>query len=297
MDNKKFEELKSHYESLEQKYASGRKYPDKATVQSAIQLMNDVLSQKKDNTALIGRILKLEDDLFESKEGLQKVEDFFKSQVGIFDAAAKMELDLRNELDYLSQEPEANAALNKIRLIVIVQNGAWDKQIPELNTLMATVREGHDRLLAAKREEILDIVRQCMGAIHEASRGDVKLNTIVQMADNFYSQKREQIKDLQNLALLDGLIPPMIQYKDAKVKGLEEHFAPQKPQEKQPFEVRDRGGDGREATPKKVIKQYNRQIVFPAKRLESEADIDAYVEMIRGQLKQYLENCDGIQLQ
>ena len=48
--------------------------------------------------------------------------------------------------------------------------------------------------------------------------------------------------------------------------------------------------------PKKIIKQYNRQIVFPAKRLESETDVDAYVEKIRDQLKQLLKNCDGIQL-
>ncbi len=48
--------------------------------------------------------------------------------------------------------------------------------------------------------------------------------------------------------------------------------------------------------PKKIIKTYNRQIIFPAKRLESEADIDNYVEKIRDQLKQLLKNCDGIQL-
>ena len=39
-----------------------------------------------------------------------------------------------------------------------------------------------------------------------------------------------------------------------------------------------------------------RVYTFPAKRLESEADIDTYVEKIRDQLKQLLKNCDGIQL-
>ena len=90
------------------------------------------------------------------KEDLQDVETFFKNQVQIFDAAAQMEEDLRNELDYLSHEPEANAALNKIRLVVAVQGGFSYKKIPELNGLMATVREGHDRLLEFKREELND---------------------------------------------------------------------------------------------------------------------------------------------
>lgn len=48
--------------------------------------------------------------------------------------------------------------------------------------------------------------------------------------------------------------------------------------------------------PKKLIRPYNRQIIFPAKRLESEAQIDDYVEKVRAQLKQLLKNCDGIQL-
>lgn len=48
--------------------------------------------------------------------------------------------------------------------------------------------------------------------------------------------------------------------------------------------------------PKKVIKSLNRQVVFPARRLESEADVDEYVEKMRIQLKQLMKNCDGIQL-
>ena len=47
---------------------------------------------------------------------------------------------------------------------------------------------------------------------------------------------------------------------------------------------------------KKIIKSFNRSIVFQAKQLESEADVDAYVEQMRIQLKQLLKGCDGIQL-
>ena len=295
---RKFEEQKEHYEALNAKYDNGRKYPDRAKVQKAIQLTTDVLSQKKDNIALIDRVLKREDELFDSKEALQEVEDFFKTKVQIFDAAAQMEQDLRNELDYLSHEPEANAALNKIRLMVVVQGGFSYKKIPELNDLMATVREGHDRLLAAKREEVGDIVTQCMGAIHQVANGDFKAKDIVAKADDYYGQKRQQVKDLRSLALLDGLIPPMLQYKDTTVEVLEVLLAPPAPP-KPPVE-RQGGGTGPAPVtppqPKKIIKQYNRQIVFPAKRLESETDVDAYVEKIRDQLKQLLKNCDGIQL-
>ena len=291
---KKFEEQKAHYETLEQKYSSGRKYPDRGKVSDAIRLMTDILSQRKDNIALIDRVLKQEDKLFDTKEDLQDVETFFKNQVQIFDAAAQMEEDLRNELDYLSHEPEANAALNKIRLVVAIQGGFSYKKIPELNGLMATVREGHDRLLEFKREELNDVIVQCMGAIHQASKGDFKARDLIDKADTYFSQQKEKVRSYQSLALLDGLIPPMLQYKDSMVGKIETALEPPKPVEP-PKPPVSNGGTVPPA-PKKIIRPYNRSIIFPAKRLETTEDVDTYVEQMRKQLMKLLENCDGIQL-
>ena len=73
----KFNDQKTHYEELNQRYA-GHKYPDHALIASAIQLMDDVLSQQKDNIALVDRLVSDEDKLMDSKEDLQPVEGFFK---------------------------------------------------------------------------------------------------------------------------------------------------------------------------------------------------------------------------
>ena len=181
--------------------------------------------------------------------------------------------------------------MNKIRLMVEVQGGFSYKKIPELNGLMATVREGHDRLLATKRAEVGDIVAQCMGAIHQTANGDFKAKDTVAKADEYYAQKRRQVGELHSLALLDGLIPPMLQYKDTTVERLEVLLSPPAPP-KPPVTPKPPAAP----TPKKIIKQYNRQIVFPAKRLETPEEVDIYVEKIRDQLKQLLKNCDGIQL-
>lgn len=287
----KFGEQSDHYKELYQHYlTSKRNYPDRDKVSQAMQLMADILSQRKDNIALFDRILKREDALFDSKDALLNVENFFQNQVRTFDAAARMEEELRNDLDYLSQETEANEALNKIRLITSVQGGFNYRKIPELNTLMATVKAGHDRLLAAKREELMDIVSQCMAAIHQAAGSNYDARAVVDKADGYFSQKTGQIKSCQVLALLDGLVPPMLLYKDHTCGMLEALLAPPQP-------TKNEDGDKpMPPKPKKVIKAYQRAIVFPAKSLESEAEIDAYVEQMRRQLKQLLKGCDGIQL-
>ena len=48
--------------------------------------------------------------------------------------------------------------------------------------------------------------------------------------------------------------------------------------------------------PKKIIKPVARQQLFPAKILTSDEEIDAYVENIRKQMKQYLQGSDGIKI-
>ena len=292
----RFTRQKAHYEELNARYDGGKKYPDRPLVQKAITLMDDVLYQQKDNIALIERVIKKQDDLFDNKEQMQRVEGFFKNQVTVFDAAVKLERDLSHELEYLSHEPEANTALNQIRLICVLGTGGkFDyKRIPELNGLMDKVHEGHDKLLAAKREELLEIVRQCMEAIHTSGMGG-EFKNIISVADNFYDQKKQQIADLRSLALLDGLLPPMLQYKDDTVDKLEMAKRPPVTPPKPPVDNKP----SRTVTPpapKKVYKSLNRSIVFPAKRLESEAEIDDYVEKMRESLKQLLKNCDGIHL-
>jgi hypothetical protein len=96
------------------------------------------------------------------------------------------------------------------------------------------------------------------------------------------------------LALLDGLIPPMLQQKDSACSRIETLTKPAP----KPVTPPHTGGVAETPKPyaKKIIKAYNRQIVFPTKRLETEADVDAYVEMVRGQLKTLMKNCDGIEL-
>lgn len=287
----KFTELKDHYVELKGRY-EGHKYPDQSLVAASIEQMDRVLSQRKDNIALIDAILKEEDNLFDNKEKMQRVEGFFKNQVQVFDAAVKMEDDLRNDLHYLSKETEANDALNQIRLITVVENDPKNiyRKIPELNGLMEKVREGHGRLLDSKRAELLEIVRQCMAEVHTLSDGNVDCAELVRKADTYFDQQKKKISELQSLALLDGLVPQIWSYKDDICDRIETAKQPPKPAPKKQPDTPAK------PAPKKVIKNVYRQMAFPAKTLESQEDIDAYVERMRSYLTAMMKDCDGIKL-
>lgn len=289
----KFSGLQKHYEELLARY-DGHKYPDKLVVSQAIIVVKDVLSQQKDNVALIERVLQREDALYDAQEAMQNVESFFKNQVAVFDAAVKYENDLKNDLDYIRKDEEANNALNTIRLITLIPaNGKYNyKRIPELNDLIKNVKASHDQMLEAKREELRIIVQQCMGEIHTAANGESDVKGIVEKADTYYSQQKEKIAAATSLALMEGYPIPMWNYRDDTVSKIEFTLRPpvpaepSKPDNKQPVKP----------VPKKTYKPIFRQSLLKATKLESEEEIDAYVDKLRDQLKQLIKGVDGIDL-
>ena len=74
-----FEEKQKHYEALLETYQQA-KYPEREVVETARSLVADVLSQRKDNVALLSRMVQKQDDLLDSMEDMEDIELFFKSQ-------------------------------------------------------------------------------------------------------------------------------------------------------------------------------------------------------------------------
>lgn len=288
-----FEKLEEYYNKLSEKY-NDHKYPDYPAVRNAIRVVRDVLSQKSDNIALIDKIVSSEDMLYNMQDHLKNVESFFKTQVSIFDNAASFVDGLKNDLDYISHDPEAEHALNQMRLIThIIEGKEYDyKRIPELNELKIIVEKSHNAMLEEKKEDLYEVVRSCLEAIHENAKVNEETKIISERADNFFSQKKEQIAAEKSLALLDGLSVPMWNYKDQATMAIESAM-----KSKVTLTVKStETDDGKKPAKKEFIRKIARQQMFPAKVLRSEDDIDDYVENIRKQMKHYLKGNDGIQI-
>lgn len=284
----KFEAQREHYQELYSRYDSEHNYPDKKLVADSVSLMQDILSQAKDNSALIDKLLDRDNDLLDDKDDMQNVESFFKNQVTVFDAATKFEADLRNDVDYISANEEANKALNRIRAIVKVNQSAESiyRSIPELNGLISTVKNVHDEMLEEKRAELMEIVRLCMAEVHQLSSHNITVKNISETADTFFTQRKNEIESCKSLALLDGMVQRILKYKDETVSRMEALSRPT-PAEPKPTEPE---------TKKKVYKPVMRQILFPAKKLETQTDIDEYVAKIKQNLEKLIVGCDGVDI-
>ena len=129
-----------------------------------------------------------------------------------------------------------------------------------------------------------------MEEVHTQSNGDVICNELVKRGDAFFEQQKVKIRELQSLALLDSLVSQIWSYKDDICGHIEAAKKPMVVAEKEPFYGKEK------STTKKIIKTVYRQVAFPAKVLESQEDIDAYVERMRNYLTDMMKDCDGIKL-
>lgn len=293
----KFSNEKSHYEDLLRLY-SGHNYPDKNLVEHAVTLTKNVISQQKDNIALIDHLIKQEDILYSMKDSLQNVEEFFRTQVGLFDSAVAYASNVGVDQEYLDRDESAGENLNQIKLITKVDEGERFnyKRIPELNGLISKVKDVHDQMLNERRKEIIEtVVNECLNAIHEVVSGKNELlcNTIVDKAETYFSQKKQQIVNTNSLTFLDGLVTQMWKYENDALNTIESCLKPK--------EIMPPKADSTEQHPiaqpkKKVIKTVSRMTLFPGKTLESADDIDSYIEKIRSNMKKLLNDCDGIKL-
>ncbi|MCR5783583.1 MAG: BREX system P-loop protein BrxC [Clostridia bacterium] len=289
--SEKFDGLMKHYTDLDARY-NGHKYPDQAKVKQALSMVKDVLSRQKDNTALIQRVIELQDALYDMRDDLQEVEDFFKTRVNLFDEAVHLEEELRVDRDYIENDDAANEALNRIRLITMSPaDGKFRyERIPELNDLMTKVKASHDGMLDAKRGDLLELVKQLSDAVHKLADDKPAAKALCDASDAYFEQKKDLIASYSTLALLDGLTLLMSQHKDDTVSRIEAVLNPPVTPAAPPT------GQGSQPPKKEIIKSIHRQVLFPAMTLKTEDEIDNYVEKIRANMKLLLKDCDGIKL-
>lgn len=283
-----FETKLAHYQSLLDQYAQNR-YPEKEQVTTARDLAQDILSQRKDNVALLNRMVQKQDDLLDSSEDMEGVELFFKSQRTVFDEAVKQMNRVSRERDYFATDPDTQEVFRTISGILAMPKPY--NRIGELPELIGKVRAAYQALLDLKKEEVAETIRQCMQDVHQLAGEARDAGALLKQADDYFAGKREAAKDALSLTELDAMITQLLNHKDTVCKRMEVMAAPApEPQAKESGEAKQPA-----PAPKKIatVRRYD---LCSVKRLQSRDDIDAYVEGIRQKLYQTLESCDGVQV-
>lgn len=253
---------------LDNQYASGT-YPDKAVVENGVKLCTDLLSQKKDNTALLTKMVAMEDEFLDLSEDMADVLAFFKNQKTIFDSASALLYTLTAESEYLQAEQEATRALAQIKNILAMQKPY--KNISDLPTLMQQVQMVYGQLLDLKKQDVYAEIQGAMGEIHQTAQYDQK--DIVAKADNAFGAKKKAAADATTLTQLDAMKIQIASIRQQYIKAL---MIPAQPDEK--------------------VATASRSTLGYSVKLKSEADIDKYVAEIKDKLMELLDGNDVLHI-
>ena len=130
-----------------------------------------------------------------------------------------------------------------------------------------------------------------MAEIHQAAKGGTyAADSISDTADIYYDQQKKKIADQTCLAVMEGYPINMWNYRDDAIKRIEAIKEPPKPTEIEKPQQR------KEPAVQKKYKPIFRQSLLKVAKLESDAEIDEYVDKLRDQLKTLLKGSDGIEL-
>jgi hypothetical protein len=267
-----------HYRQLSKEYERDG-YPQAEVVTRVRDLINGILAQRRDNTALLTHLIAQQDELHENAEDMEDIETFFKSQRAIFDSGRELQRGWQSEKDFFVAEPEAAAKIGEISTILAMEKPY--SRIKDLVELMQSVKAVRDVLIEQKKNEVRGIIVQCMGDIHTiaSSHGEAKAES--NKADARFDQYKKEAAEAESLTELGAMIHRIQSFSDDILHRI--------------YAVLNSGSGSAGGVAKKVVSLRRVDVISP-RRLTNREEIDQYVEVIRENLYRALGDNDGVQI-
>ena len=283
-----FKDEKIHLEELKKQNDSAV-HPGASEINEALSYVNKVLLSKDDNIALVNTICDLEDDLLDSKESMEDVENFYATQIKLYDNASKTRLNvITYEKDYLYDIPVVREAVDQITDIIKITDNFRYNCIPQLNECISVIEEEKSKVVASKKEELNDLIDSCMFEVKYKADSSVKLKGILDSAKHQFDTKRDEVNRMSDLVALDAKKNAITNLKDKimtdmdKVlnqKEVSKHDEPVTPKKR-----------------KKQVRQLQRAVVFSQANLSSAADVERYLANIKNRLLSYINDDEEIEI-
>lgn len=264
----KFTQQRDNLNDLLSKQYTNHNYPGKAIVEQGVKLCNDLFMHKNDSIALLEQAVKMQDDFLDNADDIANVLTFFRVQQQFFDKAQEKLDAVSAEKEYFSAEQAALSTLSKMKEILTSEKPY--RRISELPELTQSIQEVYDRLLNDKREEVYAEIRATMGEIHQTAT--MEQTDIVRRADAELEDKKSSAEQSDKLTTLDAM---KIQIANIRQRYLQKLVTVE--------------------TSVDTVTM-NRSTVCHTMKLQSEADIDAYLTEIKKTLMERLEGHDVLHI-
>ena len=294
--------VREHYSGI-RKYP----YPYKQAVEDGLHTLSQVLQQQNDAEALLRAFQKEEDGLLDFAEAKQDIDAFFPNQQRLFDASAKLLESIAEEGSYMESNTEAQQAIAQVKEIL----GSPKPAIPRLNELNKAISKAHDDVVAERRAKLLDALDVELRGLQ--AYADEQTDQL-EAAKTAFSKAQATLENLKTQAhakksaqAIDALRFQLDQKASEAQRSINAAVEAARVQAAREIAVPHLEADGSvtevvyqkpqaAAVSERRVKEVSRIAVCKRKTLESPADVDAYVEALRAELLEYLNDNDAISL-
>ena len=264
-------------------------HPGSSEITNALKNVNKVLLAQKDNIALIDTICNLEDELLDSKDDMRDVENFYKTQIRLYDNALTLRNDvMKKEKDYLYDIPTVKDAVDKITNITKIANTFRYNRIPELNDCISIIQDERNKVIELKKAEVISVIDSCLHEVELKAGTNEKLQAALASAKQQFNTRKDEVNRMNDLVGLAAKIDIITKLKDDIIQKMDA--------------ILDRNivTPKTTSTPAKTrtrkVRQLQRAVVFSQVNLTSAEDIDRYLSNIKNRLLSYINDDEEIQI-
>ena len=283
-----FNAEKSDLENMQNQNNSSM-HPGSSEIKHALDNVNKVLLAQNDNIALVDTICNLEDELLDSKDDMRDVQNFYKTQIKLYDNALSLRHDvMQYEKDYLYDIPAVKDAVDKITDITKISNNFKYNRIPELNECISIIQDERNKVIELKKAEVIDVIDSCLHEVELKADSNEKLQMALTNAKQQFNTRKDEVNRLNNLVALDAKINTITSLKDDIINKMDAILnqrvvtpvtpsTPSKPRTKK-------------------VRQLQRAVVFNQVNLTSAEDVERYLSNIKNRLLSYINDDEEIQI-
>lgn len=285
------EHFNNEKENLEgmQKNNDSAVHPGASEIEEALSYVNKVLLAKDDNIALVNIICELGDDLLDSKDVMRDVENFYASQIKLYDNASKKRLNvITYERDYLYDIPVVREAVDQITEIIKITDNFRYNRIPQLNDCISVIEEEESKVVASKKKELNDLIDSCMIEVKYKADSSVKLKEILALAKDQFNTKKDEINRMSDLVALDAKKNTIINLKDKIIRNMNKALIQK--------EVANHDEPITSKKRKRQVRELQREVFFGQANLSSAEDVAHYVANIKNRLLSYINDDEEIEI-
>lgn len=281
------QELANRFGNLAERY--GRclhpGYPGQETVQNALERLKDLHQRQTDGIAYFDAVIDAKDALLDMVEDMEEVMEFFGGpQRQIFDEATALSRRMKLDADHLSSSSALTRALAELR--GIIDPAATPFRYARLSCtteLMRTIEAEHELLLNAARDTVRTQVDKGMSGLRTHA-GTPQAQDILAAAEGFFKQLLDTLPGRNSISQVISLQLVIRNQLEEYIKQLMHAELPA---------VRPNGS----SKTKPRVRVARREELAPPRTLQSDAEVDAYVEEIRAKLLDMLKDNDAVSLQ